>query len=112
MRWIVRAQVVTSLASALTLAEQELTSGEWDVHVRAASVAEAVERALYGVFGGVGKEYRSKFRSLHFNIKVRTRRRTLCQATSVVTQEFGVTHKRIAKLLCVTCGVTRELSCC
>jgi hypothetical protein len=36
---------------------------------RAEQVAKEVETAMYTHFNGAGKEYRTKFRSLHFNLK-------------------------------------------
>mmetsp|Transcript_12607 Transcript_12607/g.31824 ORF Transcript_12607/g.31824 Transcript_12607/m.31824 type:complete len:898 (-) Transcript_12607:834-3527(-) len=54
-----------SLAKAVT--ESCELSGHGGQHV--ASLAEAVEAQLFEQYGGVGKDYRAKYRSLHFNLK-------------------------------------------
>eukprot|EP00803_Ostreobium_quekettii_P008282 evm.model.scf_2202.2 EVM.evm.TU.scf_2202.2 scf_2202:17793-23519(-) len=65
----VREKIASQLANALAVGVRELSeqADSSEVH-DPQEVATAVETELYNQYGGVGKEYKQKFRSLHFNL--------------------------------------------
>lgn len=67
----VRSKVVASLGESLMKA-----ATEWGDNLKVEKpdilnqdLAKTIEQELYSLYGSVGKEYRAKFRSLHFNLK-------------------------------------------
>ena len=60
-----------SLTSALILSMED---GQLPAGINSAKhagkVGEAIEKSMFAFFKGANKEYRNKYRSLHFNLKV------------------------------------------
>uniref|UniRef100_A0A061RWJ1 Phd finger n=1 Tax=Tetraselmis sp. GSL018 TaxID=582737 RepID=A0A061RWJ1_9CHLO len=67
VRGKVRTALKDSLLKAAAEAQGEDETAGADSH--ADELAVAVEKELFELYGSVGKEYRSKYRSLHFNLK-------------------------------------------
>jgi hypothetical protein len=67
---VVRDKVKSAIRQGLDMALAELTKGGDGAQCQdPADVSSAVEEALYQVYGGATKEYKTKMRSLHFNLK-------------------------------------------